>query len=531
MSSKKTLHQAVGRLLSSRLTGSELDAKTRSLLQAGTIGGIVLFKENASSLRQLFDLVQSIKEASNGIPLLSVDQEGGAVQRFDHILSPLPSAMALAAINRGQLFDEIMALNARQLKMLGFNCLLAPVMDVLSNAFNPIISTRAFSNDPDKVTEFATQAINAIVKEGLVPVGKHFPGHGSTKEDSHTDLAVNNQESDAIWRLDLAPFRNCLEILPAIMVGHIWLKTVDNEPLPASISPRVIDGILRQYLKYDGVIMTDDMQMKAIVDKYSLEEASLRAIQAGCDHVLVCSTASDLEHVHEHIMKAVENGQLSEERVMQSVARLDRAFGVTKPEAKDKEVVFEELRQSVESSPAIVLEASTAAISQLRGKIPRIHSGEWLVITPNHSRYLMRLAAHLNARSEELRVEARLSKRNLRFAELRYSLEPSEEEAAQIGKDCAERNCIFLTFRTLLNQGQVKLGQKIRANSREHVHVACDIPFDLVGLPSWENSLATFDPSELAMKALSLVLLGESKALGDCPVDLNVQFNITDKIF
>jgi beta-N-acetylhexosaminidase len=528
----KALNKAVGRLLSTRLPGQKLESDARKGLEDGIIGGIVIYKENAARLPQTFKLVDEIRSASPHPLILSVDQEGGAVQRFEHFLTPLPSAMALAASGKIDNVKAVYSINANQIRLLGLNCLLCPVLDVLQNAFNPMVGTRAFSSDPNLAADFGLAAIKAIHRANVVPVGKHFPGYGSVLEDAHTDLAVNDSDATTIWQTDLAPFRTCLKRLPAVMVGHVWLGCVDQDPLPASLSTRVIRGILREYpdLSYDGLVMTDDLVMQAVSDKWSLEEAAVMALAAGADHLLLGCSVDQVLSVHKTIIKSVESGKLTEEQILASLQRIEKLFGVKKKSVtdEDKEKRLEALHQSIAECRDLVLAASMEAATLLRGDVPAITSGEWLVIAPNHARYPLKLAHHLNEMVAHMNKKNTKKFKGLRFAEMRYSVDPSPEEADELSKDCAERNCIFLTFRSLSNQGQIKLGELIHANAREHLHIACDIPYDLVGLPDWSNCMAIFDPSELSMEATASIILGEAKPGGTCPVDLNLELSSAD---
>ncbi|PWT94886.1 MAG: hypothetical protein C5B53_12240 [Candidatus Melainabacteria bacterium] len=529
MGKLESVEQAVGRLMSARFSGVELGSGFEKALKNGTIGGVVFFKENGAKLRQLIDLIEYVESTSLHPVILSVDQEGGAVQRFEHFLTPIPSAMALAAAGRLEAVQEIYNLNALQCKLLGFNCLLTPVLDVLQNAFNPMVGTRAFSSEPDMVSDLAAAAAQVISEQGLLPVGKHFPGYGDVLEDAHLDLAINNSDAKSIWQTDLAPFHKLGNSLPALMVGHVWLSAVDPEPLPSSISKRMVSDILRGYLKYDGLVFTDDLAMKAVTNTWPLEEAALMAFEAGADHLLVLGGLEEYLSVHKSLVKAVKSGKISEVRLARSLKRIERSFGKNKDTNKkrSKETSLQALEQSIAASYDLVRQTSSAAVTALRGEVPKIASGEWLVIVPNHSRHPLRLAAYLN---EELSLNRKGSKKfkGLRFAEVRYSVDPSPEETAEIAKECAERNCIYLTFRTLCNHGQIRLGEVICSNAREHLNIACDIPYDLVGLPDWKNCVATFDPSELAMRGLVPILLGDQKPKGNCPVDLNLELSSVD---
>ena len=523
MTSAKELQKAAGKLILGRLPGTELDDESRKLFEKGIIGGAVLFKENGRDLTQLIELCDDIRRDSLHSPVIAVDEEGGAVQRFDHILTPLPSAMALAAGGDTDLVARLSNVIASELKAVGFNCLLAPVMDVLSNALNPVIATRAFSDNPKKVSLLAELVLSSIAEAGLVPVGKHFPGHGSTDLDSHLDLPESKLSNMGLWHVDLVPYRQCLEKMPAIMTGHVWLSSVEESPLPASLSSKIIRGILREYFNYQGVIMTDDLTMKAITETWGLAESAVLALEAGNDLLLVCSTAEETKDVNSYICKAVKSGRLSEERLAESGARIDKCFAPAT--CTDEELVArrKSLKELLSTEKSTSLKASVKAISLLRGKLPEITSGNWLVIVPTHARYPMKLVQHLGDLLKKNKYAKKDKYLNLQFTEVRYSVDPSEDEVKQIVTECVERNCIFLSYRSLTNQGQLLLGSRIGENAREKLAVCSDVPYDLLGLPGFDNVIATFDPSEQAMQALAMMLLGDESFQGDCPVNLEPQ--------
>jgi beta-N-acetylhexosaminidase len=521
MAARKALTKAVGKLMLGRLPGFELDEASRKNLADGIIGGAVLFKENGRDLDQLIKLCDDIINTSDHNAIIAVDEEGGAVQRFDNILTSLPSPMAVAANCDPEVVKELSGTIARQLHAIGFNCLLSPCLDVLTNAVNQVIATRAFSDNPARVGELARHAIEAISRAGIVAVGKHFPGHGSTIEDSHLGLAENKMEIKSLWQIDLVPYRQCLDILPAIMLGHIWLSSVDETQLPSTLSSRVTQGILRGYLGFKGVIMTDDLIMKSITDTWGLAEAAVLALEAGSDLLLTCGEAGEMANVNAHIVKAIESGRLSEERIKDSIQRIEKCFPILKSETLDCE--RKQLKKMINDGKAPSLAASVKAVSALRGTVPEVSSGNWLVLVPNHARYSMKLAQHLRDCLKKNKFAKKDKYLNLQFTEIRYSVDPSPEEAKQIASECAERNCIFLTYRSLSNQGQILLGALVAENARETVAVCTDVPFDLLGLPRFENCLATFDPSDQAMQALAIVILGGEGAKGECPVSLEFQ--------
>jgi beta-N-acetylhexosaminidase len=528
MTIKKELEKAAGKLIIGRMPGTSLDDENKNLLKKGIMGGAVLFKENGTDVTQLTALCDDIRQNCLHAAVIAVDEEGGAVQRFEHFLTAIPSAMALCSGGDLDVLVRLYTSLSAQLRAVGFNCLLAPVMDVLSSNINPVIATRAFSDNPHTVSAWAEASLQAISAAQLVPVGKHFPGHGSTEEDSHLDLAQSKLSDRQLWQLDLLPYRKCLEKLPAIMTGHIWLKSVEENPLPASLSKRVINGILRDYLGFNGVVITDDLTMRAITDRWGLAEAAVMALEAGNDLLLVCSGAENVKAVNERIVEAVRSGRLTEQQLKDSGERLDKCFAKVN-DFSDHEASRSRLKETIAQEKQTSMNASVRGISLLRGKVPEISSGNWIVLVPNHARYPMRVAAHLRELLKGNKYNKKNKDLNLQFTELKYSVDPSQEEIEQVASECIERNCILLTYRALSNQGQLLLGSQIASNARETVSVCCDLPYDILGLPTFDNCLATFDPSDQAMRALAIVLLNGEQPEGVCPVSL--EFLVSGRSF
>ncbi len=514
MSDLPDLEVAVGRLILGKVAGTELTAEEVELMRAGIVGGITLFRENAGDLDQLAGLVQATRRYLRHDPMIAVDQEGGAVQRFDEVISPLPSAMALAATGNIGAVKAIAELSATQLTLLGVNCLLTPVLDVLTNSLNPVICTRSFGSDPHLVREYGLAFCQSLQAVGIIGVGKHFPGHGDTLEDSHLHLAINRADAKTLWQRELVPFRGCLQYLPAVLTGHIWLPAIDSEMLPASLSERATSGLLRHYLGYDGLVFTDDLLMEGVLSGWGLAEASVRAVAAGADVLLVCGDVEAARTAHSAIVDAVCSGRIHESVIRKCGERIARALSSLKDRqrsAEDDSQKLEKLRGTIphgrEQSKAI----SAAAISVLRGSLPDLCSGRWIVLAPEHPRYRLDLSRHLIALNPGADIVDR-----------RYPLDPDEYATHQIARGCSGNNVLYLTFRALRNHGQVDLAMTLSAACSSAVAVVTDVPYDLIGLHGWQNCIATFDPSDLAMEALAYVLSGKAPPTGKCPVKLEL---------
>ncbi len=509
MGAKLELEQQVGRLIVGRLPSTTLPDEYKAALAAGTIGGITFFRENAENLSQLASLVGDVLDASLHIPILTVDQEGGAVQRFDRALTPLPSPMALSSANDEELLREVTGISAGQLRRLGLNCLLAPVLDVINNPISPIISTRAFGNSPERVTKYGRIVADTIAAQGLLPTGKHFPGHGACREDSHVALAVNKLSIEEIWKKDLHPFKAILDSLPIILNGHIWVEEIDPTPLPASLSVRITQSILRGYLGFKGLIMTDDMIMKGITNSYGLGEACVMAVEAGADVLLVCGTIEETMTAHSAVVEAVKSGRISKDKLADSLARIKFCFpSRPKSACPDREPKrFSKLEKMIEEGKVASYDASLRGIAALRGGVPDISGQKWTVLCPEHPRYSLPFFDHLKAAFAD---SARSGKGATELILKRYPLEPTFEDAVAISESLKGENVILLTFRSLIYEDQLRLGQMVADQSAEKIAVCTDTPVDFAGLPDWPNVLATHDPSDQAMRALAEIFLSRN---------------------
>ena len=334
-----TVEQKVGQLLVTGIDGSQPGTDAQAAIRDYQVGGVILFRRNVVQGEQLASLTNGLK-ALNGdyVPLfLCVDEEGGRVSRMPSELDSLPSALAFGAIEEPEeRLDACFVLGqtlAAECTAFGFNVDFAPVMDIWSNPENTVIGDRAFGRDAGTVTGAANMTALGLMSGGVIPVAKHFPGHGDTAVDSHVGLPVVDKTLAELEELELKPFRQAMETtcvfgtyggdtaIPAVMAAHILLTGIDPER-PASLSPAVINGLLREELGFDGVVFTDDLTMGAISNTYGLGEASVMAVEAGCDMLLVCGGLSDLTEARTALLEAVSGGRISAGRLDESVYRI-----------------------------------------------------------------------------------------------------------------------------------------------------------------------------------------------------------------
>jgi beta-N-acetylhexosaminidase len=256
---------------------------------------VILFRRNINDLGQVAHAIDEIVRAfpEDLPPLIAVDQEGGRVARLGPPVLKLPPMRALGDIDDPLLTERAGELLGDQLACLGFNICFAPVLDVDTNPDNPIIGDRSFSRDPDRVIRHGLAFARGLGQSGVLACGKHFPGHGDTDLDSHLALPRLPHDLDRLRQVELPPFKAAVGQIPTVMTAHVIFEAI-NPTLPATICREVVTGLLRDELGYDGLVFSDDLEMKALSDHWSYDEAAWRAIDAGCDVLLVCSDANAL---------------------------------------------------------------------------------------------------------------------------------------------------------------------------------------------------------------------------------------------
>ena len=316
--------EKVGQLLVAGIEGTEAGADARYAIREAKAGGIILFGRNVASAGQLAQLNSDLKalnsDAGNAPLFLCVDEEGGMVSRMPPEVTDLPSAYDF--IRAGGDPAARGAVLASECAAFGFNVDFAPSLDVWSNPQNTVIGRRAFGTDAQTVTEAGTACTYAMMEAGVVPVVKHFPGHGDTLTDSHVGLPVVEKSREALLENELAPFRAAIDGgAPAVMVAHILMTQLDPQR-PASLSPAVVTGLLREELGFDGVVFTDDLTMGAVSQTYGMGEAAVLAVEAGCDMALVCHRQDNLKAARSALLEAVDSGRISMERLDESVYRV-----------------------------------------------------------------------------------------------------------------------------------------------------------------------------------------------------------------
>ncbi len=324
---KKSLEELVGQLFMAGFEGTQFNSDLSFFLKKLHVGGIILFKRNVQDPFQLADLNRELQEKAmedSSIPLfISIDQEGGSVRRLGPPFTQFESQSAMASSDDPEeKIRNFAQTQAQELKLVGINTNLTPVLDVNLRGPEGIMASRSYGSDPLEVAELGAVCIREFQEAGIIACAKHFPGIGDTDLDSHLDLPVQPKEKMELERVELVPFREAIKIPPgAVMISHIRYPAYDLKH-PASLSGAIITGLLRQTLGYDGLVLTDDLEMGAIGRHYEIEEALLLAFTAGVDCLLVCHSPEKIEKGYFFLLNKIKKGAISEDRFKQSLMRI-----------------------------------------------------------------------------------------------------------------------------------------------------------------------------------------------------------------
>lgn len=301
----------------------ELSDTLRRLLDRGVFG-VVLFARNIGEAEEVAKLIASIKEYAGRPLLVGMDQEGGVVQRLRRGFTRIPPMRALGAIGDVSAATAMGRLLGRELRAVGVDWNYAPVLDVDTNPENPIIGNRSFGRDAELVAALGVALGKGLESEGVAACGKHFPGHGDTAQDSHQELPRLQHARQRLDEVELVPFRAWRDAgLASVMTAHVVFEPLDPA-YPATMSRKVLQGILRDQLGYDGLVVTDDLEMKAIADNYGYEEAVRLGLEAGVDNFLCCHTAAIAHRLIESVSRGVRSGTVDEARLHEANERARR---------------------------------------------------------------------------------------------------------------------------------------------------------------------------------------------------------------
>ena len=313
-----TLRQAAGRVLVVGLEGAELSAMESAWLKLLQPGGLILFRRNIETAAQTHALLQSAAQRVDSPLLRCIDVEGGAVDRLRDLIAPMPSPFAVAGTQKTALFEKHGALIALEVSMLGLNTTFAPVLDLRTPASEPVMSSRVVSSDPGQVTRYARFFLRGLARHRVLGCGKHFPGLGSGQVDSHHATPLIAKPLAQLWKEDLVPYRKLARQLPMVMISHATYSA--SVPQPASVSAYWIREVLIEEVGYQGLIVSDDLEMGGILKHAGIAEAAVQALAAGTHVVEICRSPALVFAAYEAVLREAE-GSPTFARRLRSAAR------------------------------------------------------------------------------------------------------------------------------------------------------------------------------------------------------------------
>jgi beta-N-acetylhexosaminidase len=517
---KMSLPQKVGQMLVVGIPATTAGPVARRLIRQFHVGGVILFRRNVQSSAQVQQLttdLQRLVPEDTPVPLIvAIDHEGGTNCRLKRDVTPLPTNMALGATRSPGLASEVAHIAANELRAMGVNANLAPVLDVNDNPLNPIIGLRSFGQSPELVTALGSAYIQSLQQNGVIATAKHFPGHGSTATDSHLELPVVRKSRPELEEAELMPFRSAITAgVGMVMTAHVAFPGLDgSEQIPATLSPAVVHHLLRQELGCDGVIISDDMGMKGITAGFSPGESAVRAVQAGVDLVLMAGGSEEQSRMYHALLEAVADGAISEARINTSVARILGLKADLLPEQPGPAPTASiGSQQSVERAAAIC-ERAVTLVKNSDGMLPLCVSSaeKALVISPS-----------VLPRTERGTVLGEtIRRRGVSCGEVVIDLGSKASRATALGQARQlGRDASWLLVATWHAEAwQATLVEHLLTLDKPIVVVALGSPYDLAHFPAVGTYLVTYGRAEANVQAAAKVIFGELSPTGALPVSI-----------
>ncbi len=521
-----TLEQQIGQLIVAGFHGATVSPEIAELIQRRHVGGIILFARNIHEPEQTLELTTRLqalaKEAGHAYPLLiAVDQENGVVRRLGQGATIFPGSMAVAATGSTELEYEIAQATAQELQALGINMNLAPVLDVNNNPANPVIGVRSFGEDPHSVARYGVAAIQGYQDAGVISCAKHFPGHGDTTTDSHLALPTVPHTLERLEEVELVPFKAAIASgVDSIMIGHpTFPRLTDSQNTPATISPPIVRDLLRSKLGYDGVVVTDDMEMSAITETVGTERGVVLALKARNDLACVSHRHDRQIAALDAVRAAVASGELPAETVRQAVGRVLRL--------KMRRLSWERLEGESLSAGADERQRlaargyarSATLVRDERRLLPLrlLPQQRALVLYPLRES----LTGVEDNRFPEGFMAASIMRRHQNTEALPFSLRPDADERERLLSHASAVDVIVVaTMNANLFPEQVEFVNRLLQVGHEVIGVAVRNPYDLLAFPNLSTYMATYEYTPGALEAAAGVLFGEIAPVGHLPVSL-----------
>lgn len=520
-----TLEEKVGQMLLLGVPGTYITNSARSAILELNAGGLVLFAGNLTTVDQARDFTSRLQaEAMKTkwqIPLLiTADEEGGLVSRMPAGMVTMPGNMALGATRSELLVQKAYYHTGRQLRALGINMNLAPVLDVNNNPQNPVIGLRSFGSDPVLVGNMGVAALEGLKKANVGSIVKHFPGHGDTATDSHLALPIVRKGKDQLAKMELYPFKQALDYgAMAVMTAHIEFPALTGgKNLPATLSQEILTGILRANWGYDGVICTDDLTMSAIANYFGFQDAVVLAVKAGVDQVLIVGDINRQKEAKQAIIDAVNRGEISEARITKSVERIF----LLKSELNLNPGKIPELldpKKEANDAQKVALDVALNSVTMIKNDGELLKPKQKVLLAVVDGKLMG--ASGRDGTTIGYLLQRELVNRGFGVEVIDISSRPSLSQQQQVLSRAASVDSVVVLSRNASNE-QAQVIQKLL--HKPLITVALQNPYDILKYPDVKVHLLTYGYTEASLKALVSILTGENKAIGQLPVKLSENY-------
>ncbi|WP_235801519.1 glycoside hydrolase family 3 protein [Heyndrickxia acidiproducens] len=492
-------------------------ANFKEIIKKYHIGGVIYFNwsdnigtpADTAQVQQLSNGLQKIAlKQRPGIPLfISTDQEGGVVARVTEPAAVFPGNMALGAARSAAYARQSAQIMGTELKSLGINMDFAPDLDVNVNPENPVIGVRSYSENPDLVATLGTAQIAGFQSEDVIATGKHFPGHGDTDVDSHYGLPIVNHDLNTLNEVDLKPFKAAIRSgVDAIMTAHIVVPALDDSGLPATLSKKIMTGLLREKLGYNGLIITDSLDMSG-ANVLPAGQVAVAAFEAGADILL---NPPDVDVAYQSVLKAVKEGKISRKRLDESVARIlgvKYERGIVRHPFTKKQALRNIGTAEHLAAADKIAEKSLTLVKNSNNILPLQKQQNILVAGPS--------AANTD------RLAALLAEKSFKASSYATAISPTQEQMKDAAEKAKTADVIVVpAYNVNTNKALQAFLKALKTAGKPVVMVSVRNPYDIMGAPEADANLLTYGNRDASTKAAAKALAGEINPGGHLPVSI-----------
>lgn len=499
---KMTLREKIGQMVMAGFPATNISTEFKRLVQEYKIANVILFSHNIESKKQLSELcaeLQGLINNNTGYPaFISVDQEGGMVSRMPGDATNIPSAMAIAATGDPDNAYKAGLLTGKELCAVGININIAPDLDINSNKDNPVIGVRSYGDQKDQVSSFGIEMMKGLRDGQVLPVIKHFPGHGDTAVDSHLGLPRIDKSVDELLANELVPFKTAINNgAEAVMTSHILFPKIEKNNLPATMSRELITGLLREKLSFNGLIFSDCLEMNAIKNYYGTAKGALEAIKAGVNIVCVSHTAELVEETVKIIENAVLSGELSVDIINDSVKKIlkykENCCGYSAAKQDIYIVGCKEHRDEVRR----ISRDSITLVNCEGGHMPYI--GDKTLFVGSYANRSTLASSSINKEFNFPEYMAEVFGGDFIITPLM----PADDDIKDVLHRAGEyKSVVFATYNGHLNLGQIELANRLCDMNENVIIVALRNPYDLGMIDKRACTLAAYEYTTLAFESL-----------------------------